>query len=256
MTITKIHTDSDFVKLRKLIVNDFVDSINIQANAPSVQTSDTRDLWPLNSYYKFPETGTLLNIYSDNANDASGGTGATQLVVIGLDENLDNISEVVILNGVTPVQTASSFFRVNRFFVIGAGTSQQNEGTITIESNDTSDPLGIIQPGYSEGSQGIYTLGKDYREAWIQSIHFRAQKRQASLGEARLKVRGIHGGVPTPWQTKFLFTSHTAGASDGFNYTLPLVGPLPTSSEFKLEIDSVDTNDTGLFANVQIILIR
>lgn len=82
-----------------------------------------------------------LDVVSSSANDVNTtGSGAQQILIIGIDANSDEISETVNLNGVTTVTTTNSFLGVNRAYVISSGSSNSNEGTITID--DTSGTVG------------------------------------------------------------------------------------------------------------------
>ena len=84
----------------------------------------------------FPSTAEKFSIASTSANDTFGGTGANTVFIQGLDVNLEEVIEVVALNGQTPVLTTNNFFRVNRFFCFTGGSSEQNEGEICISSEN------------------------------------------------------------------------------------------------------------------------
>ena len=73
-----------------------------------------------------------LDFVSTDINDDVGSTGATQLIVYGIDANYEQLLEVVDMDGVTPVTTSGSFLGVNRVAIYTAGTSGENEGTITV----------------------------------------------------------------------------------------------------------------------------
>ena len=252
---TKTHSDSDFERLRVQIANKQAAVVNIQGNAPDIDTVDPpMDLWPYKQLYPFPTTDVNLDIVSTSANDTLLGTGAITIIIKGIDTAFDDVTEVINLNGLTPVTTTNQFYRVNTAFVIAAGSLGVNDGDIHISNSSDASNLGCIQAGYGELSQSVYSVGKGFREVWIQAIHFRAQKRQNSWGEARVKVRSID--PISPWQTKYLLTSSSNGSPDGFSYSNPTIGPIPSNSEIRVEVDRVDSNDTGLYCNIQLFLVR
>ena len=68
----------------------------------------------------FPSSATILSITSDNANDTSAGTGAGSILILGLDSNRIAQTEIVALNGLTPVLTTNSFLRINQMIVLSS----------------------------------------------------------------------------------------------------------------------------------------
>ncbi len=89
----------------------------------------------LTGRYPFPSTAAQMNIVSGSANDTAAGTGAQIILVRGLTVDggdwIDD-SEVIALNGTTPVTTAKSYIRVNSLVVAAVGAGGANEGTITM----------------------------------------------------------------------------------------------------------------------------
>lgn len=98
-----------------------------------------------------------LNVVSSSANDTSAGTGARTILITGIDENFLTQTETVTLSGATPVTTSNSWLGVNRVIVLSSGTSNANEGTITI--SDTAGTVGTqaeIAINSSVTQQAIY----------------------------------------------------------------------------------------------------
>lgn len=82
-----------------------------------------------------PET---MNVASTAVTDTFGGAGCEGVVVYGVDENWDNVIEVVLLNGTSNVETANSYYGINRVAVWRAGSNKQNDGIITLTSSGTA----------------------------------------------------------------------------------------------------------------------
>jgi len=85
-----------------------------------------------------------LNVTSTSTNDTStSGTGARTLFIEGLDTSWAEISETVSMNGTSLVVTSKSYLRVNRITVLTTGSSNANEGVITIQT--ASSPSEVLK---------------------------------------------------------------------------------------------------------------
>src|ERR1700722_11390468 len=71
------------------------------------------DVWEGASAYPFQTVATKMEILSGSASDTAAGTGAQSMMVVGLDVNFNPISEVIVMNGVTPVQSVNTYLRIN-----------------------------------------------------------------------------------------------------------------------------------------------
>lgn len=70
-----------------------------------------------------------LKVSSTSTEDASGGTGALTMDIVGLDSNYDAVTETVTLTGQTQVTTTTSFIAVNRM-TIRSPADQPNVGQV------------------------------------------------------------------------------------------------------------------------------
>jgi hypothetical protein len=109
-------------------------------------------IWSHSTLYVYPTSAIHMKVSSANANDSALGTGARTVLVSGLDQNYNEISEIVTLNGQTPVLTAALFIRVFRAYVVTAGASNTAAGTIYI--GDGVVTAGIPAIVYAEISLG------------------------------------------------------------------------------------------------------
>lgn len=132
------------------------------AVANSVGTSAV-DIWNQGGIKAWPTVGSVLQIASTSANDTAAGTGARAVLVEGIKADSPGqysvISETVELAGTTPVQTATSFFRVNKVMVVSSGIygatgTGANLGAITITETAGATVQGKIdiQRGVTENS--------------------------------------------------------------------------------------------------------
>lgn len=89
-------------------------------------------------------TDDNLDVVSTSANDTnSAGTGARQILLVGIDGSSNYQTETVNLNGTTTVTTSNTWLGINRAYVISSGTSDSNEGTITINASGVGDQAQI-----------------------------------------------------------------------------------------------------------------
>jgi len=76
-------------------------------------------------------TASTLSIVSTSIEDDSAGTGARSIVVYGVDASRNEQTEVVALDGTTPVVTSTTWLGINRISVYLAGSTLNNVGVVT-----------------------------------------------------------------------------------------------------------------------------
>lgn len=115
------------------------------------------DVWPAGILYPFKTTATLMEVFSANAADTNGGTGAWTIIVNGLDPNYNEVSETVVLNGST-VAMVNTYIAINNAFVVTSGTGFTNAGDISIRDVSAGPVRQIIKAGYGVSRSSIYTV--------------------------------------------------------------------------------------------------
>ena len=90
-------------------------------------------IWNNGGLYSYPSTAANLNVASSSASDTMN------VIIVGLDENYDPLSEIVTLDGTNTVTTDNEFLRVNSATIL----SGSNVGNITIADNGTT--VGYIE---------------------------------------------------------------------------------------------------------------
>ncbi len=128
--------------------------------------------------YLFPLAGAQWFIQSSDATDNTTGTGARTVAIIGLEEEedrgvLNEVVEIVNMNGITSVQTTAIFFRVNGLVIMTAGDHFHNNGTITLTTltGGAGDLLGQITLEEGNMRQPIRTVPNGY--TWF-ALNFRS----------------------------------------------------------------------------------
>jgi ribosomal protein S9 len=122
-------------------------------------TANRENIWDVGGLYIAPAAGEQLEILSADANDTIAGTGAQKVLLEYLDDDFVTQTEMIELNGVTPVVlTASDVRRYQFMAVVQAGTSRKNEGEITLQVSGGGTIRGVILEEANGSLTGIYTV--------------------------------------------------------------------------------------------------
>lgn len=101
-------------------------------------------------------TARTLSVVSTSAQDGVAGTGATNVIIDGIDANRLAQTEVVTMNGTTPVVTSTTWLGVNRMAIYLCGSNESNVGTITATATTDLTTQGEIPIGNGSTEQAIF----------------------------------------------------------------------------------------------------
>lgn len=107
--------------------------------------------------------GETLSIVSSSTSDDTGGTGATQLVIFGVDENWDEVTEVIAPDGTTPVTTTNSFIGINRMTIFTSGSSDSNVGKITATASSSGNIMATMPAGEGTTQQMMLYVPRNHQ---------------------------------------------------------------------------------------------
>ena len=128
-------------------------------NNPSIDiATEPEDIWSGGGAYPWMTAATALELVSSSASDTAAGTGARTVTVIGLLADFTELTQVVALNGVTPVAVPTSLFRVNTFLMASAGSAGINAGDILIRDAGAGTTRAVIPAGYGNARQSVFTV--------------------------------------------------------------------------------------------------
>lgn len=116
----------------------------------------TEDIWPMGTVKVWPTLADQAVVVSDNAADTSAGTGAQTVFVGGLDEDYNEVSEIVTMNGLANVNTINSYLRINRIYCLRVGTAGVNVGNISISIG--GDVQKYVEAGEGNCHCGFWTV--------------------------------------------------------------------------------------------------
>jgi hypothetical protein len=172
-------------------------SIQIFGYNPDVDTTE-ESVWPDGGVVPHPTVASVLKISSTSASDTSAGTGARTVFISGLDGNYNVISETVILNGQTEVNTTKSYLYVNEFYVLTVGTDGHNVGTVnagtgTVTAGVPAVLYDLIAPTYNQRTTAHYCVPVGYTAYMLEGVVTTGQPSGSSSVTAYLKQHGTDG---------------------------------------------------------------
>ena len=172
--------------------------------------------------YSWPDHADVLNIVSGSADDsgvAGTAAGAHTITIIGLDGDLNEITETVTLQGQTIVSTTNQFYRVNRAFVASGGTDLDNAGAISIDTAVDSDTVAVIPAGEGQTLQAVYTVPAGYT-GYIKRFAISAASNKVVDFRVRIRLNADDTAVPYPHFRTILRESGISGpvelVNDGY----------------------------------------
>lgn len=192
-----------------------------------IDTGATEHIWSAGGILSWLTSASAMEALSSDANDTSAGSGAQQIFVQGLDGSFNEISETVIMNGITAVALANTYTRIQRAFVSRIGTySTGNAGDITIRVASGGSTQASIMTGIGQTQKSQFTIpnGKSgYLSRFSASVastksadvfmcrRDRADVTSSDMGGDRLIVErtGISGGFELTFNSYDKFEEKT-----------------------------------------------
>lgn len=128
-------------------------TVNIYGYQPSVGTTSI-PVWENPTAYTYPVAATTMYI--------SGTAGDTaQITIVGLNASYVPISEVVTMNGATPVATTKQYFRINSMFV-SVGSATNPAGIVYLKNSGGTITYAQINAGVGRTQAAIFTVPAGY----------------------------------------------------------------------------------------------
>lgn len=136
---------------------------------PDVDTGSRSHVWTPGGLYPLSTfiTPQSLEVVGTDANDTAAGTGAQQVTVEGLDENLLMKTATVSMNGLSAVALPGLWLAVNRMYVEVNGSGRRNAnailcrlsgGGVTVSEIDYRGIIGAPDIGKGQTEQAIYRV--------------------------------------------------------------------------------------------------
>ena len=123
---------------------------------PVIDNGTPETIWAAGGTFTPLTTASTLTIVSSVGTDAASNTGASLIQIVGIDANRKTQTEVVTMTGTTPVVTTSTWLGVNRVAVALAGSSQSNDGNITVTATTGGATQAYVLAGQGVTQQCIF----------------------------------------------------------------------------------------------------
>jgi hypothetical protein len=176
----------------------------------------------------------IMHVVSSDASDnGATATGALTVRLLGINALGVPISEDITLNGVTPVAGTVEFWRLNRAYVLTAGSNGTNAGVITIDTAENNDVMATIGAGNGQTLIACYTVpstkqGQIVR--WSGNVSKAAQA--AASAVLALQTRESGGA----WRTR-----EVQALNAGTRFTKELVVNVPPLTDIRARVLSVSS---------------
>lgn len=159
--ILKYQKSGDINKGLRNIDNEFI----LNVSSGSVENHEVRNifgyqedgddtlraLWEFSSTnYVYPASQIIMTVTSED-----GADNGKILLIKGLDENYNEITETVTINGGGDIDTTKEFFRINDLILT---TGSTNQGLITVQDTTKSTKYGGIRVGDGRNQASIFTV--------------------------------------------------------------------------------------------------
>jgi hypothetical protein len=210
-------------------------------------------VWAQGGTYVYPAAATVMKISSSSANDAAAGTGARTISIAGLDANYNEISETVILNGQTEVNTVNSYLRISRMFVATAGSGATAVGTIyagtgTVTSGVPANIFGMIAINANQTQMAFWTVPAGYT-LYLMGVFYTSGNATANAWTNFQLIQRPLGGV-----FRQQSSTRTAGSGD---FVLDFHTPISFAEKTDIEIRAVaSAGSSNVSAEFEAIYIK
>ena len=128
-------------------------TLNIYGYQPSVSTTSI-PVWENATAYTYPASAITMYVSGSNGDTA-------QITVSGLDASYKPISEIVTLNGTTPVATTKQYLRINSMSVF-MGSATNPAGVVYLKNQAATVTYAQINAGIGRTQMAIYTVPAGY----------------------------------------------------------------------------------------------
>lgn len=128
-------------------------TVNIYGYQPSVGTTSI-PVWENATAYTYPVAAAVMYLSGSNGDTA-------KITIVGLNASYTLTTEIVTLNGTTPVATTNQFLRINSMFV-STGSATNPAGAVYLKNSGGTVTYAQINSGVGRTQAAIYTVPAGY----------------------------------------------------------------------------------------------
>lgn len=196
--------------------------------------------------YTFPPAGGIqMYLVSTSASDSAAGTGVRTVELNYLDNTYAQQTEIITLNGVTPVTTvATNILRVNDLHTHTVGSNGTAVGNISLKNIPGTIQYAQISIGYNIDLSSVYTvpLGKVFiLTAWDFSA---GTATGSHFTQGFLRSTSTHDGILAPGVFHVQDFSGVLNNSNDTELNVPIY--VPATADIKMSAVSDAANSAVL----------
>lgn len=221
---------------------------------PAVGETMPQDVWGSNGLYVPPTEARIHNISSDNNDDHDGdGHGARRVLIRGINENYNAVSETIKLVGSENSQTSNRYTHIHLMQVVSVGDVGYNMGVITAIAEEDNTVTCTIPIGLNQSTSSIYFVPVGYK-GYIMKIRARMSNLQNVSGATiGIYVKPFGGGFQLKTQCSLMNSGDSFSQND-YSQSTPFI--VQGKSFIKMTCTYVDNNNTIVEAEYDLILIK
>lgn len=203
-----------------------------------VVSASTETIWDGGGIYSYPTSAAPLGVVATTTTD----TGS-QITVVGLDADYNEVSNIVTLNGTTTVTTSASYLRVYRAYV-----SNDTAPTTNVNIRHSGTKVAQITAGENQTLMSVYTVPAGHTLYIGRGSISTATEGTNQIVTGRLMARQF-GGV---FRTQAVVVMNNQFVD--FNWEAPLIIPEKTDIEARAIVSK--SQDNAVAATFEGILIK
>lgn len=155
---------------------------------PDVDTLIVEDVWDVGGIYEYQTEASVVSMSSTSAEDNPVGLGVGYVSIQGLDEEWNLTTEVVEMNGTTPVESVNQYIRVFRLRAVAA-SDENNTAAGDIEVKADALTVAAMKTGNTSTKMTMLTVPDGY-SGFISSVVVSGGPNDDFIIEAKARVQG------------------------------------------------------------------
>lgn len=193
-------------------------------------------------------TGTMSISGSTLTGGENAGSGARTVLIEGLDENYDEVSETVNLNGTTNVNTTNSYTMIHTMTVKTAGSGATNAGEITATAASDATVTSTIAASAGRSTAAIYMVPRN-KIAYVTAVHASIQKATDAEVDVDLRIKE-YGETEVTRQTLAIESAAELTADHEF------ASPIAVAEKGLIKLRATTDTDNADIAGTIDLLVR
>jgi hypothetical protein len=197
-------------------------------------------IWTAGNGYTYPTSAEILKISSSDVDDDGdpADTGARTIVIEGLTTSYVAQTDTVTLDGTTVVDSNVAFLRVNRAYVASVGSSETNEGLISIKNNAGTNTLAEIVAGRGQTQMCMVSV-EDGKTLFMTQLYVSESANKTCRARLYYMDRSV---ADAAWRLKDELVANLGDSRHEYKLPIKFVGPCDIQVRGYAATPSADVN--------------